>query len=122
MCRRIIDWEQAGRDQRRRRTAVDRRVRNAEARRAVVLRSKGRCENPECLLPGLPYRTVAGAPLLEADHIDDHAAGGRDHPAAMIALCPNCHRNKTHGADRERLTECLRQEAARLHAVMERCP
>lgn len=97
--------------------AGDRRVRNPAARRAVVIRSGGRCENPECLLPDLPYRTQAGEPLLEVDHIDDHADGGRDHPAAMIALCPNCHRNKTHGAERAALTERLRKVAAKRHAT-----
>ncbi|MFB6951211.1 HNH endonuclease signature motif containing protein [Streptomyces niveus] len=82
-----------------------------------MLRSHGRCENPECLLPDLPYRTNAGAWLLEVDHIDDHAGGGRDHPAAMIALCPNCHSNKTRGADGAVLTEQLREVAAGLHAA-----
>ncbi|MGP4052336.1 HNH endonuclease [Streptomyces sp. 2A115] len=56
------------------------------------------------------------------DHIDDHATGGRDHPSAVIALCPNCHANKTYGADRETLTEILRTEASRLHAEMEQRP
>ncbi|MBT2410839.1 MULTISPECIES: HNH endonuclease signature motif containing protein [Streptomyces] len=69
------------------------------------------------MLPDLPYRTKAGEPLLEVDHIDDHAGGGRDHPAAMIALCPNCHSNKTHGAERAALTERLRKVAAERHAT-----
>ncbi|MEU2130294.1 HNH endonuclease signature motif containing protein [Streptomyces sp. NPDC091387] len=70
-------------------------------------------------MPKLPYRTTAGEPLLEADHIDDHAGGGRDHPAAMIALCPNCHANKTRGAGRAELTERLRWVAVGLHAAWE---
>ncbi|MFE6333938.1 HNH endonuclease signature motif containing protein [Streptomyces sp. NPDC057798] len=69
------------------------------------------------MLPDLPYRTKAGEPLLEVDHIDDHAGGGRDHPTAMIALCPNCHSNKTHGAERAALTERLRKVAAERHAT-----
>ncbi|WP_375165988.1 HNH endonuclease signature motif containing protein [Streptomyces violaceus] len=28
---------------------------------------------------------------MKVHHIDDRALGGRDHPSAMIALCPNCH-------------------------------
>ncbi|MFF0000979.1 HNH endonuclease signature motif containing protein [Streptomyces avermitilis] len=70
----------------------------------------------------MPYRTPAGEPILEVDHIDDPAAGGRDHPSTMIALCPNCHANKTRGADRKALTERLRAEAARLHAEVEHQP
>ncbi|TJZ94868.1 HNH endonuclease [Actinacidiphila oryziradicis] len=66
-------------------------------------------------MPDLPYRTKAGEPLLEADHIDDHAKGGRDYPSVMIALCPNCHRNKTHGQDGPALAERLRVVAASLH-------
>ncbi|MEU3973394.1 HNH endonuclease [Streptomyces bacillaris] len=117
LCMRAAEREQSGRDQERRAVAGDRRVRNPAARRAVVIRSGGRCENPECLLPDLPYRTKAGEPMLEVDHIDDHAGGGRDHPAAMIAVCPNCHSNKTHGAERDALTELLRNVAAERHAI-----
>ncbi|MFJ9358846.1 HNH endonuclease [Streptomyces mirabilis] len=117
LCRRAVEWEESGRDQERREVAGDRRVRNPAARRAVVIRSGGGCENPECLLPDLPYRTKAGEPLLEVDHIDEHAGGGRDHPAAMIALCPNCHSNKTHGAEQALLTERLRKVAAERHAA-----
>lgn len=90
LCSRVEGRETRGADQICHQAEVQRRVRSSAARAAVILRSRGRCENPECLLPDLPYRTSAGAALLEVDHIDDHAGGGRDHPAAMIALCPNC--------------------------------
>ncbi|WP_413251908.1 HNH endonuclease [[Kitasatospora] papulosa] len=119
LCRKAAEWETSGRDQDRREVAGDRRVRNPASRRAVRLRSGGRCENPSCLLPELPYRTKAGEPLLEIDHIDGHASGGRDHPSAMIALCPNCHTNKTHGAERTALTERLRKVATERHATWE---
>ncbi|MEU6886015.1 HNH endonuclease signature motif containing protein [Streptomyces viridosporus] len=69
-------------------------------------------------MPDLPYRTVAGRPLLEVDHIDEHAAGGRDYPSTMIALCPNCHANKTHGAGRAELKQRLRAEALRRHEAL----
>ncbi|MGW1018687.1 HNH endonuclease signature motif containing protein [Streptomyces niveus] len=117
LCSRVDDNEARGKDKNCRQAEVRRRVRSSAARAAVMLRSRGRCENPECLLPDLPYRTNAGAWLLEVDHIDDHAGGGRDHPAAMIALCPNCHSNKTRGADGAVLTEQLRKVAAGLHAA-----
>ncbi|HEY8986620.1 MAG TPA: HNH endonuclease [Streptomyces sp.] len=108
--------EENGRDQDRASTTREHRVRDGGAREAVLLRSEGQCESPDCLLPALPYRTKAGQPLLEIDHIDDHAAGGRDHPSAMIALCPNCHANKTHGADGAALRERLRVVAKALDA------
>ncbi|MFF7366102.1 HNH endonuclease [Streptomyces sp. NPDC008125] len=117
LCAKAGSWEVSGRDQERRVVRGDRRVRNPAARSAVLIRSGGRCENPECLLPDLPYRTSAGEPLLEVDHIDEHAGGGRDHPSAMIALCPNCHSNKTYGAERSVLTERLRETAAERHAA-----
>ncbi|MFE1444159.1 HNH endonuclease [Streptomyces sp. NPDC058739] len=117
---RAAAWEADGRDQDRVFTSGERRVRSGAAREAVLLRSQGRCENSDCLLPVLPYRTAAGQPLLEIDHIDDHAQGGRDHPGTMIALCPNCHANKTRGADRSALRERLRGVAQALDsAVME---
>ncbi|MDX3029669.1 HNH endonuclease [Streptomyces scabiei] len=116
--RRADTWEAAGRDQDRVFTSAERRVRSGAAREAVLLRSQGRCENPDCLLAVLPYRTAAGQPLLEIDHIDDHAQGGRDHPGAMIALCPNCHANKTRGADRIALRERLRGVAQALDAAV----
>ncbi|MGX4688076.1 HNH endonuclease signature motif containing protein [Streptomyces sp. JNUCC 63] len=49
---------------------------------------------------GSPLPDEERDPLLEVDHIDDHAQGGRDYPAVMIALCANCHSNRTRGADR----------------------
>lgn len=115
LCRKATEWEASGRGQDRQEVGGDRRARNPAARSAVLLRSGGRCENPDCLLPELPYRTKAGKPLLEVDHIDGHASGGRDHPAAMTALCPNCHSNKTRGADQTALTERSRKAATEHH-------
>ncbi|MFE6153606.1 HNH endonuclease [Streptomyces sp. NPDC057889] len=117
--RRVEEREAAGRHQEHALTAGTRRVRDREARDAVLLRSNGLCENPLCLLRALPYRTTAGGYLLEVDHIDDHALGGRDHPSAMIALCPNCHANKTRGADRTALRERLRPVAMELDAAQD---
>ncbi|MFI8490361.1 HNH endonuclease [Streptomyces rubrogriseus] len=101
-----------------RETTTERRERDDGARRAVLRRSEGRCENPECLLPDLPYRTTMREPLLEVDHIDNHAAGGREYPSAMIALCPDCHANKTRGADQDELGERLRVVALQRHQAL----
>ncbi|MFI2629164.1 HNH endonuclease signature motif containing protein [Streptomyces collinus] len=117
-CDTLLEREAAGRHEVRRGTTTERRDRDDAARRAVLRRSEGRCENPECLLPDLPYRTMTGEPLLEVDHIDNHAAGGRDYPSAMIALCPNCHVNKTRGADQDELRERLRAVTLGRHQAL----
>ena len=81
-------------------------VRSKDARRAVLLRSGGRCENPGCT-GDIQDRDDRGGPLLDVDHIQDLAQGGPDNPRQMIALCPNCHRVKTHGRTREAVRETL---------------
>ncbi|MBE3014315.1 HNH endonuclease [Microbispora sp. NEAU-D428] len=92
----------------------DRYFRSAQARLAVLLRAEGRCENPECT--GQPEDlTDKGDPILEVDHVDELAKGGRDHPEAMIALCPNCHAIKTRGKSRHVLRRKLKLEALRRH-------
>jgi 5-methylcytosine-specific restriction protein A len=88
-------------------------IRSREARRAVLLRSGGRCENPRCT-GDIQDRTDRGEPILEIDHIHDLALGGPDYPGQMIALCPNCHAVKTRGRTREELRPVL-LEAARQH-------
>lgn len=71
-------------------------ARSAAARRAVLLRSRGKCESPWCT--GMPAeRNRQGDPILDVDHIRDLGLGGDDHPRNMVALCPNCHACKTRG-------------------------
>jgi len=90
-------------------------VRLPAARKAVLVRSEGRCENPRC--SGQPADvTDRGDPILEVDHVQDLALGGRDHPGYMVALCPNCHAIKTRGRTRDRLRETLWQIANEHHA------
>lgn len=94
-------------------------VRILAARKAVLLRCGGQCENPNC--SGQP-RDVKddGAPILEIDHLEEIATGGRDHPEQMVALCPNCHAVKTHGRTREALRSLLTDVAACEHAKWNR--
>ncbi|MFP3466033.1 HNH endonuclease signature motif containing protein [Leifsonia sp. SIMBA_070] len=88
--------------------------RSTTARRAVVLRSAGRCESPFCT--GMPSQlSRSGEPILEVDHIKDLALGGDDHPGNMIALCPNCHAVKTRGKEATRLRKALAKTALALH-------
>ncbi|MFD7222940.1 HNH endonuclease signature motif containing protein [Streptomyces sp. NPDC059892] len=88
--------------------------RSGTARRAVLLRSKGVCENPNCT--GQPADVTAkGTPILEVDHVVDLACGGRDHPSRMVALCPNCHAIKTRGRSQEELRAVLLEVARERH-------
>lgn len=89
-------------------------VRSASARRAVLLRSGGCCENPGCTGQANDC-TDTGDPILEIDHIHDLALGGSDDPTQMIALCPNCHAIKTRGRTREELRQELFVVARRRH-------
>ncbi|WP_405848570.1 HNH endonuclease signature motif containing protein [Streptomyces niveus] len=91
---------------RRRQHMVNDPIRSAEARKAVLARSLRRCENPGCL--GQPTDvTDNDDPILEVDHLEEIALGGRDHPSQMIALCPNCHAVKTRGRTRNELRATL---------------
>jgi 5-methylcytosine-specific restriction enzyme A len=92
-------------------------LRLESARRAVLLRSEGHCENPRCT--GEPQDiTDAGRPILDVDHIQDLANGGADHPEQMIALCPNCHAIKTRGRTREQLRHELFTVARQRHEAI----
>ncbi|MGX1887022.1 HNH endonuclease [Streptomyces sp. NPDC055287] len=107
--------EEDGRDQRQANRTSGHRVRNPAVHKAVLLRSGGSCENPSCHGPRTIGYTDSGDPILEIDHVIEHAKGGRDHGSNAIALCPNCHQLKSRGRDRHHLTEALSWEASRLH-------
>lgn len=65
--------------------------------RAVILyalkRAEGSCES--CREPA-PFLAQWG-PFLEVHHVYRLCDGGPDHPAAVAAICPNCHREIHHG-------------------------
>jgi 5-methylcytosine-specific restriction protein A len=91
-------------------------ARSAAARRAVLVRSQGQCENPGCA--GQPADvTDRGDPILDVDHIRELALGGPDLPDQMIALCPNCHAVKTRGSTRDELRRVLLTAARERHAA-----
>jgi 5-methylcytosine-specific restriction enzyme A len=105
-----------GTDRRAART-VDVLMRSAAARRAVLIRSAGTCENPRCTGQAQDL-TDSGDPILEIDHVHDLAQGGPDDPAQMIALCPNCHAIKTRGRTREQLRDLLLVTARQRHGAL----
>ncbi|MFJ1934283.1 HNH endonuclease [Kitasatospora sp. NPDC088160] len=80
-------------------------MRRRNVRDMVIDRAGQRCESPECGNPDFYAERRKGGPVLEVDHVQDFRFNGPDHPANMIALCPNCHAVKTHGVDGERLRE-----------------
>jgi 5-methylcytosine-specific restriction enzyme A len=116
LCERADVFWTGREDTRAPRTSAD-PIRSRAARRAVILRSKGRCENPDCT-GDIQDVTDSGDPILEIDHIHDLARGGADDPAQMIALCPNCHAIKTRGRTREQLREVLFAEARQRHEAL----
>ena len=72
--------------------------RSRDVRVYVLARANGKCEG--CSAPA-PFLRSDGTPYLEPHHLRRLSDGGPDHPAHVIALCPNCHRRVHAGADGE---------------------
>jgi 5-methylcytosine-specific restriction protein A len=72
--------------------------RSQHVRCYVLARATGKCEG--CSAPA-PFLRADGTPYLEPHHLRRMSDGGPDHPAHVIALCPNCHRRVHAGADGE---------------------
>jgi 5-methylcytosine-specific restriction protein A len=79
-------------------------ARRAEAiKRYAILRANGACE---ACNQAAPFRAKSG-PFLEVHHVFRLADGGPDHPANVVALCPNCHRRSHFSLDAEQFNEGL---------------
>jgi 5-methylcytosine-specific restriction protein A len=85
--------------------------RSAALRRYVLARAKGGCEG--CGQPA-PFSTAEGSPFLEPHHVRRLSDGGPDHPAWVIALCPNCHARVHHGGDGVTYNETLKEKLTEL--------
>ena len=72
--------------------------RSRDVRIYVLARANGKCEGRNALAP---FVRSDGTPYLEPHHLGRLSDGGPDHPAHVIALCPNCHRRVHAGADGE---------------------
>lgn len=71
-------------------------ARRSEAiRRYALARAAGVCEGCRARAP---FVTTDG-PYLEVHHVFRLGDGGPDHPAAVIALCPTCHRRAHYAVD-----------------------
>ncbi len=82
--------------------------RSAAVRTYVLARAEGICE--ACGVPA-PFTRTDGKPYLETHHIEMLADGGPDHPRVVAAVCPNCHREIHHGANREKVNARARETA-----------
>lgn len=92
-------------------TRVLRRLRAQAIRRYVLCRAGAECEG--CRAPA-PFITKSGQPYLEPHHITRLADDGPDHPARVIALCPNCHRRVHFAEDGRAFNEHLKRLVVRL--------
>lgn len=81
--------------------------RSSDVRNYVLARAKGVCEG--CGMPA-PFLRLDGTPYLEPHHLRRISDGGPDHPAHVIALCPNCHRRTHLGGDAAAYNEHLIQK------------
>jgi 5-methylcytosine-specific restriction protein A len=70
--------------------------RSAAVRAYVLARAGGTCEG---CATAAPFLTATGRPYLEPHHTRRLSDGGPDHPAAVIALCPTCHRRAHYAND-----------------------
>lgn len=74
------------------------RARSLAVKLYVLRRANGRCEGCKTLAP---FQRADRTPYLEPHHTTRLADDGPDHPAHVIALCPNCHRRAHHAKDAE---------------------
>lgn len=72
------------------------RARSRAIHRFVLLRAEGHCEACGVIAP---FQKPDGSAYLEPHHATRLADDGPDHPAKVIALCPNCHRRAHHAKD-----------------------
>jgi 5-methylcytosine-specific restriction protein A len=63
-----------------------------------------------------PFKDSKGEPFLEVHHVNRLADGGPDHPAAVVAICPNCHRHAHYSKNAEEFNSKLKQKAQQLEA------
>jgi 5-methylcytosine-specific restriction endonuclease McrA len=90
------------------------RARAQAIRLYVLQRAGGFCEGCGSVAP---FLTTMGQPYLEPHHTTRLADEGPDHPAHVIALCPNCHRRAHHAHDAAAFNRSLKRQARRREAA-----
>jgi 5-methylcytosine-specific restriction protein A len=71
--------------------------RDSNVRTWILRTAAGICEL--CGQPA-PFLDAVGVPFLEVHHVIPLASSGPDTTTNAVALCPNCHRELHHGAER----------------------
>jgi 5-methylcytosine-specific restriction protein A len=79
----------------------------------VLHQAAGICE---CCEESAPFSKRNGTPFLEVHHLRRLADDGKDWITNAIAVCPNCHRELHHGANRASLVESVYSRIERLIA------
>jgi 5-methylcytosine-specific restriction enzyme A len=90
------------------------RVRSAAIRHHVLRRADGDCEGYG---RPAPFRNGKGAPYLEPHHTTRLSDEGPDHPARVIALCPNCHRRAHYSNEARQFNLSLKKKLAQIECV-----
>ena len=94
-------------------STVINRARSKAIARYVLLRAKGFCEGCGT---GAPFQKTNGEPYLEPHHTTRLADDGPDHPARVIALCPNCHRRAHYSDEAKIFNSRLKKKVLMLEA------
>lgn len=87
------------------------RARSLAIRLYVLRRANGRCESCGARAP---FAKPDGTPYLEPHHTSRLADDGPDHPAKVIAVCPNCHRHAHYAEDSKLFNDGLKKKLSRL--------
>jgi 5-methylcytosine-specific restriction endonuclease McrA len=89
------------------------RLRSRAIHLYVLRRANGRCEGCGALAP---FRKPDGSDYLEPHHTTRLSDEGPDHPARVVALCPNCHRRVHYAEDAEAFNATLIRKLRALEA------
>lgn len=87
------------------------RVRSRAVHLYVIRRANGVCEGCGA---AAPFLKPDGTPYLEPHHVKRVADDGPDHPASVIALCPNCHCEAHHSKNAKEFNCKLTKRLAKL--------
>jgi 5-methylcytosine-specific restriction endonuclease McrA len=90
------------------------RIRSLAISLYVLRRANGYCEG--CGTPA-PFEKHDGTPYLEPHHTKRLSDDGPDHPARVIALCPNCHRRAHYAIDSKEFNTLLMRKLRELERL-----
>ncbi len=101
------------------RTPIERRSlyrqRSDHVKKYVHKRANGICEGCG---QDAPFLTASNEPFLEVHHVYRLSDDGPDHPASVVALCPNCHRRAHYANDSDEFNSYLQNKVRELEHVL----